>query len=255
MGSSESTESSLTFSLRELRAMAQQRTAEREQQRQMLALAAAQAQQRLREAELERERAEREAELAAEEQVWQRAVAESKAVAERLEAAERAERARAMITLSQARASTEQELATVERQKRRPAWLLAVTVLLASSSIAMGAMFWQWHEEALAIERHAAAQVAMRQQQDQEREELERRMNAEIGKFDELSKRLSTAQKKLTAADQAAKTKAAKDARAAEAQRRAIEAKRQGDEEQQRKDEERGKPIQLPKGCTTGALC
>ena len=127
-----------------------------------------------------------------------------------VEAVEAAERARLAAALDQERTAQELDLRRQEVAKKRPTWMVAVTI---SAVLAAGALTWfgigrlQQAEAANEQERIALAQADAARH---DRDEAIEHMNRMDGQLAELSKRVDKAMDQVLAADSAAARLAAK---------------------------------------------
>ena len=127
-----------------------------------------------------------------------------------VEAVEAAERARLAAALDQERTAQELDLRRQEVAKKRPTWMVAVTI---GAVLAAGALTWfgigrlQQAEAANEQERIALAQADAARR---DRDEAIEHMNRMDGQLAELSKRVDKAMDQVLAADSAAARLAAK---------------------------------------------
>jgi len=152
-------ESSVLFSLKELRGIEQQRVADER-------AAIERAKQAEIDAKLAAERAQREAEeakIAAEREERMRIenarVAAEREMRLRVEATEAAERARLAAELEQQRLVQEMEIRRVEALQKRPRWMIAVTAMAAVAAIALAVFAVDRMREAAAAERDEQAAI------------------------------------------------------------------------------------------------
>jgi hypothetical protein len=217
-------EGSLLASLTELKAIEEQRVAEERAARELVEQTRIQqladAECRRREAEEAKVRAEHEAHLAREQA---RLDAEREARL-RIEALEATERARHQIELDRARLDAEVELRRAEVAKKRPTWMLAVTVFaMLATGVLVYVAIDSRHAEQQATEtskvalaekdeaKRGAAEAGKRAEHvERELAELDRQINDAI-------KRLDLAAEKEAIADQKAHLKRLSDERAKKA--------------------------------------
>lgn len=191
-------ESSVLFSLRELRSIEEERIAEEEAARRRAEeerrRAAEEAERRAREEEDARRRAVEEAERRGREEIEQRTREERL----RMEEAERRARVEAQANLEQQRLAHEMELRAIEVRRKRPTALIAVATILLLAVGGLGVLVYKKSQET----EETAKQLAT----------LKNEMNKTSGEINDLTARL---QKDLDAV-RAAKT---------EEERKAAEAK------------------------------
>jgi colicin import membrane protein len=136
MAQAEKRENSVLFSLRELRQIEENRVQEEERAvksaEEAKRFAAEEAERRRREAEEQRIREEREAHL----QIEQAREGAEREARMRVESAEAAERARQQGALEAQRLQQEMELRRAEVARKRPTWMLAVTIAASIAVIA-----------------------------------------------------------------------------------------------------------------------
>lgn len=195
-------ESSVLFSLRELRSIEEERIQEEDQAKKRAeedkVRAREDAERRAREEEEGRRRAIEDAERR------ERETRENREREDRLrvEEAERRARVEAQASLEQQRMHKELEIRAVEAQRKKPTWLIAVAGGLV---IAVGLLgFWAYNksQESEAKEKAAAARLAM----------LEQEMASAQADLDKLIKEKDAEFQKLLAADTAEEKAAAQQA-------------------------------------------
>ena len=245
-------------SLAELRAIEQERVAAER----AAVVADAEARRRAVEDAAAKVKADAEAKLAAERAEAIR-IAKEREDAERaarmhVEAAEAAERARLQAALEQERMVQEIELRKAEVAKKRPTWMVAVTI---GAVLAAGALTWFGFDRyRQAQEAQIAEAEAKRQKEvaEKEAEDARAEMVRLQGELAELDKKVGRAIDQVVAATTAAERQAAKDnldrlrREERELQRRRDEAKRQADLKERRKViiiTEECKKNALAKGC------
>ncbi|MFT3699309.1 MAG: hypothetical protein QM831_39540 [Kofleriaceae bacterium] len=162
-------------SLSELKAIHTQRIADErtqfEQARARDLAAKHAAEQAIRNAEQERVQAERDAQLRVEET----RLAVEREARLKIEAIEAAERARHDAELSARRQEQEMELRREEVRKKRPRWMLAVTVLAIAGGVAFGAVAIKaMHESDVSAAATAAANAQKEQARAEAKEAAER---------------------------------------------------------------------------------
>ncbi|MBA3463094.1 MAG: hypothetical protein H0T46_24265 [Deltaproteobacteria bacterium] len=198
-------------SLAELRAIEEERVAAERAQ----VIAEADGKQRATEAAAARIKADAEAKLAAE-RAEQIRIAKEREDAERaarmhVEAAEAMERARLAAALEAERTAQELDLKRQEVAKKRPTWMIAVTM---GAVLAAGALTWfgidRYNEAEISRKNEEAANEAKRQA-EHEMEESRARLVAMETDLAALDKRVGTAIDQVVAATSAAERKAAKD--------------------------------------------
>jgi hypothetical protein len=249
------TEGSLVASLRELRAIEQQRLAD-ERAAAEVALQAqrdqrAAVERRAREAEAARIAAERSAQLAAD---AARAEAERQARM-RLEAAEAAERARHQAALEERRLGEEMALRREVARRQRPRWMVALTGVAVTAALGLGGFAIQRERESIAVRQahdiadkaKAEAEAAARQAQ----EELDR-MATELH---ELEIKVGAAIERVRiASDDAARHAELVNLR--QLQRHEAELReQQRQREEDRKRKERGAGVQISDDCLHNVIC
>jgi hypothetical protein len=243
------------WSLRELRAIEQQRLADEhaavesaiEAKRRDREIAA----QTAREAAEARIAAERDAQLASEtaraeteRQVWLR-----------IEAAEAAERARHVVALEERRLDEEIALRRETAMRQRPRWMIALTGLAVASAIGLGWFAALRQRESASAERARAEAEATTLEARRDAsvakaglEELARELAVLDGKVTEAIDRVSKAQ---TAAERQAAAEALREARRQQASVR-DQLRRREDE---RKKKERLAPVVIAPDCLNNAVC
>jgi hypothetical protein len=246
-------EASVMTSLSELRAIEHQRIAderaaidraiavERESKRA--------ADQAVRDAEDARLAAERDAVVRAEQA---RADAERE-LRLRVEAAEAAERARQQAALEQQRLEQEMELRRAEVARKRPTWMLAVTMIAVVAGVALA--IFAGLRAIDANDAELARQQAVAAKTDAQRDAHEAR--AQLDKLehdlDALDQRVHAAQDKVIAAQTAVDREKARLELVELGKQQAAQRKRVQDAKDAAAKKERDKPLDL-KGCANTAL-
>jgi len=166
-------ESSVLFSLRELRGIEEERVAEEEQARiqaeDARRRAAEEAERKIREEEEARRRAVEEAERRGREEVERRQREERL----RVEEAERRARVEAQATLEQQRLAHEMELRAMEVRRKRPTALIAIAAVLLLAVGGLG--FWAYQtkqESAQEREKHAKRLAELEKQMERANSEV-----------------------------------------------------------------------------------
>lgn len=204
-------EGSLMTSLAELRAIEEERVAAERAQ----VIAEADGKRRAIEEAAARTKADAEAKLAAE-RAEQIRIAKEREDAERaarmhVEAAEAAERARLAAALEAERTAQELELKRQEVAKKRPTWMIAVTM---GAVLAAGALTW------FGIDRYNQSEISRKEKDDaleakrkaqQEIEDSRARLVAMESDLAALDKRVGSAIDQVVAATSAAERKTAKE--------------------------------------------
>lgn len=202
----EKRENSVLFSLRELRQIEESRVQEEEhavRTAEQARIAAAQEAERRRiEAEEAKVRAERD-ELLRIQQARESAEREGRL---RVESAEAMERQRQQAALEQQRLHQEMELRRAEVAKKRPTWMVAVTIGAIVLTIGLGIFAVQRMIQA-SHDREAAAQA------QRDKDEAVRVAQEAQDRVDKLSKDMKDQDDRLNAADQALRTAQTEDER------------------------------------------
>ncbi len=254
MQASRLAESSVLFSLKELRQLehsrideerAAVRDAELTQQR------AREAAAREAEAAIEaRRRTEHEAELAA---------AHAQAESERqlrlhVEATEAAERARHQAALDQERLAGELALRRAEVAKKRPTWMLAVT---ACAVLAGAALVWfaiDTQQASQTADRERAVAIADKEKAQADAREAAAQMVRIQGELDELDRRVAKGVHDIgIAADDAARDRVRQDMLAAERDRAALRARLDA-AQRAAYDKERKAKVELGADCVNSSV-
>jgi len=248
-------EHSVLASLSELRAIEEQRIADERaavQAAELACIAAREAARRANEqAEAAKLREAHEAKLAIE---TARLDAEREARL-KIEAAEVAERTRQQAILAEARLAQEMELRRAEVAKKRPTWMIAVTVV---ATLAAFVLVYVAIDRTRAGE-HAKEREALAIQQQREMahelEELSTTLSNLQAELAVLSKKTNKAIDDLAAADNAAKVAAAK-AEIDRLRAKEREIRRQQEEAAERKRKlERGQKIKMDDKCLKQSIC
>jgi colicin import membrane protein len=199
MAQPEKRESSVLFSLRELRQIEESRVQEEEhavRSAEEARIAAAQeAERRRRDAEEAKARAERE-ELLRIETARENADREART---RVESAEAMERQRAQAALEQQRLHHEMELRRAEVAKKRPTWMLAVTGLALVAAI--GLIFF-----AVQRKRESDAAAAVAQKAEEEKQKAIEIAQEAQQKFAQVARDLQEQEGRVSAAESAVKS-------------------------------------------------
>jgi colicin import membrane protein len=246
-------ESSIVFSLKELRAIEDQRIADehqaRERSRQAEVAARAAAERAVREAEEARLAAVREEHLRAE-----RAKVEAERdLRLRVETAEAAERARVTAVLDAERLREEMALRRAEVLRKRPRWMIAVTVMAGVAAVALSVFaIDRMHQADAATEATAVANL--------ERDQAKARAKEAGDHLDQMRKDLDVLDSRVTGLADSL-SRAQTEADRAKLRTELAEARKQKLEEQKRIDDwnaaqakkERDKVIDV-KACAQGTL-
>jgi hypothetical protein len=199
MAQSEKRENSVLFSLRELRQIEESRVQEEEHAvrsaEQARVAAAQEAERRRVEAEEAKVRAERDELL----RIQQAREGAEREVRLRVESAEAMERQRQQAAAEQHRLHQEMELRRAEVAKKRPTWMVAVTVGAVLLTIGLGIFAVQRMNQA-AHDREAAAQA------QRDKDEAVRVAQEAQDRVDKLSKDMKDQDDRLNSADQALRT-------------------------------------------------
>jgi hypothetical protein len=246
---------SVLASLRELRAIEQQRLAE-ERAAVEAAIAARRrdrdtAAQVARDAEAARIAAERDAQLAAE---AARAEVERQARLH-IEAAEAAERARHLIALEARRFDEEMALRREVAKRQRPRWMIALTGLAVAAAIGLGGFAVQRQRESAAAEQaRARAQQAQTEAQREARD-----AQAEVDKLAQelaaLDAKIAATIERVIKAQTAAELQAAADTLREERREQAEIREQQRRREEERKKKERQAPVVISPDCLNNPVC
>ncbi len=241
-------------SLHELRAIEQQRIADERAARDQAREAEEHARRAAEEARLAeaaaRERAEREERLRVEEA---RAAAEREARM-RVEAHEAAERARLAAQLEQERLAHEIELRRADIAKRRPKWMVAVTVVALVGALGFGALAIDRMRDADSSQQAKARADAERAAAKQEAADAVAKLEAMQRTLDDLDAKVRDAQHAVATATNKLELEQAQ-ARLNEANRKAAEARAHALELQRIKDKiDRNKRIDVTP-CAGEVLC
>lgn len=249
------TEHSVLTSLSELRAIEEQRIADEHaavRAAELARIAAAEAAERAKEeAEAARLREEHDAKLAIENA---RLEVEREARL-KIEAAEAAERARQQAILAEVRLAQEMELRRAEIKKKRPTWMVGVTVVATLAAFVL--IYVAIERTRVAEEAKEQERIAMQQEREMRREldELTTMLAKLQGELDVIAGQTEKALDALGAADNAAKQAAAK-AEFDRLRAREREVRRLQDEARERQRKiERGKKLKVDEKCLKNSIC
>jgi hypothetical protein len=157
--------------------------------------------------------------------------------------------------LAEARLVQERELRRAEVAKKRPTWMVAVTVVATLAAFVLVYVAIEGQRTTDEAQTRAALAMAQQREMKQELEQLTRDLQGLETELDVLAGKTDRALEELQVAETAAQVAEAKakldKLRAQEQEIRRIKREK----EQRQRDKERVTPIKIDKKCLTNAIC